>query len=163
MVQPRYDHSAVNCYATGCAGRIRQYRERKDGRLNIMLTGLCRYRILEKEQQPDGYPVASVDWRGFENDFESERVDAVLIEKFKHNLRHYFERFEMQVDWEVLEKLPIEQVVNNLVLIVNLDRDSKQRLLEASTVAERLGLFSALLQGKQAPIRAASPQRGYVN
>ena len=121
--------------------------------------------VRHRQGQPVGrrLQAASVDWRGFENDFESERVDAVVIEKFKHNLRHYFERFEMQVDWEVLDKLPIEQVVNNLVLIVNLDRDSKQLLLEASTVAERLGLFSALLQGKQAPIRAASPQRGYVN
>lgn len=163
MVQPRQGDSTMDSHATGCAGRIRQYRERKDGRLNIMLTGLCRYRIVETKQQPDGYPVARVNWRGFENDFENESVDAVLVEKFKHDLRHYFERFEMQVDWEVLEKLPIEQVVNNLVLIVNLDRDSKQLLLEAATVAERLSLFSALLQGKQAPIRAATPQRGYVN
>ena len=163
MVQPRHNDPAVDSYATGCAGRIRQYRERKDGRLNIMLTGLCRYRILEKEQQPDGYPVARVDWRGFENDFENELVDAMVTEKFKHDLRHYFERFEMQVDWEVLEKLPIEQVANNLVLILNLDRDSKQLLLEASTVAERLDLFSAFLRGKQAPIRAASPRLGYVN
>ena len=115
------------------------------------------------EQQPDGYPVARVDWRGFKNDFENEKVDAVVIEKFKHDLRNYFERFQMQVNWEVLEKLPIEQVVNNLVLVVNLDRDSKQLLLEATTVSERLRLFSALLQGKQGPIWAASPQRGYVN
>jgi len=163
MVQPRQDDSAVDSYAIGCAGRIRQYRERKDGRLNIMLTGLCRYRIVEQEQQPDGYPVATVDWRGFKNDLESERVDAVVVEKFKHDLRNYFERFQMQVDWEVLEKLPIEQVVNNLVLIVSLDRDSKQRLLETSTVAERLGLFSTLLQGKEDPIRTASPQRSYMN
>jgi Lon protease-like protein len=163
MVQPRHANSAVDSYSTGCAGRIRQYRERKDGRLNIMLTGLCRYRIVEKEQQPDGYPVARVDWRGFENDLENERVEAVVIENFKHDLRSYFERFQMQVDWEVLDKLPIEQVVNNLVLIVNLDRESKQLLLEACTVAERLRMFSALLKGKETPIQAASPQRGYVN
>ena len=163
VVQPRHGCSESDSYATGCAGRIRQYRERKDGRLNIMLTGLCRYTIVEKEQQPDGYPVARVDWRRFKNDFENERVDAAVIEKFKHDLRNYFKRFQMQVNWEVLEKLPIEQVVNNLVLIVNLDRDSKQLLLEAITVSERLGLFSALLQGKEGPILAASPQRGYVN
>ena len=163
VVQPQHECSASDSHPTGCAGRIRQYRERKDGRLNIMLTGLCRYRIVEMEQQPDGYPVARVDWRGFKNDLENEKVDAVVIEKFKHDLRNYFERFQMQVNWEVLEKLPIEQVVNNLVLVVNLDRDSKQLLLEATTVSERLRLFSALLQGKQGPIWAASPQRGYVN
>ena len=163
MVQPRDIDSVGDCHETGCAGRIRQYRERKDGRLNIMLTGLCRYRIVDKEQQPGGYHIASVDWRGFENDFENESVDTVVIEKFEHNLRNYFNRFQMQVDWEVLGKLPIEQVVNNLVLILNLDRDSKQLLLEASTVADRLDLFSALLRGKKDPIRAASAQPGYLN
>ena len=163
MVQPRRENSAVNSYSTGCAGRIRQYRERKDGRLNIMLTGLCRYRIVEEEQQPGGYPVARVDWRGFENDFENEMVETVVIEKFQHDLRSYFERFQMQVDWKVLDKLPIEQVVNNLVLIVNLDRESKQLLLEAPTVADRLRLFSVLLQSKEAPIQTASSQSAYVN
>ena len=163
MVQPRRGNPEVNSFLTGCAGRIRQYRERKDGRLNIMLTGLCRYRIVEEEQQPDGYPVASVDWRGFENDFENETVETVVIENFHHDLRSYFERFQMQVDWKVLDKLPIEQVVNNLVLIVNLDRESKQLLLEALTVADRLRLFSVLLQRKEAPIQTASSQSAYVN
>ena len=46
MVQPRRNNPEQRIYQTGCAGRIRQYRERKDGRLNIMLTGVCRYRII---------------------------------------------------------------------------------------------------------------------
>ncbi len=153
MVQPRRNNPEQKTYQTGCAGRIRQYRERKDGRLNIMLTGVCRYRIIEELPHKDGYNLARVDWSGFENDYETEVVESEVVEAFKDNLRHYFERNSMKVDWDVLDKLPIEQVVNNLVLVLDLDIDSKQRLLESPTVSHRLELFSNLIDKKVVSIR----------
>ena len=154
MVQPQRNKPEKKTYRIGCAGRIRQYRERKDGRLNIMLTGVCRYKIVEQTPHIDGYTIARVDWSGFENDYETEVVESEVIEGFKENLRHYFERNSMKVDWEVLDKLPIEQVVNNLVLVLDLDIDSKQRLLESPTVSHRLELFSNLTDKKVVSIRA---------
>ena len=154
MVQPQRNKPEQKTYQIGCAGRIRQYRERKDGRLNIMLTGVCRYKIVEQTPHIDGYTIARVDWSGFENDYETEVVESEVIEGFKENLRHYFERNSMKVDWEVLDKLPIEQVVNNLVLVLDLDIDSKQRLLESPTVSHRLELFSNLTDKKVVSIRA---------
>ncbi len=79
------------------------------------------------------------------------------------DLRRYFDRFGMQVDWKVLQELPLEQVVNNLVLAVNLDVDSKQQLLEAATVSRRLEVFSELLNEKADPIRVPSPNRELAN
>jgi Lon protease-like protein len=156
MVQPRRNNPEAKIYETGCAGRIRQYRERKDGRLNVMLTGVCRYRIVEELPQKDGYTLARVEWSGFENDYETEAVEPTVIEGFKQNLRDYFDRNRMQVDWEVLDKLPIEQLVNNLVLVLDLDIDSKQRLLESPTVSHRLELFSNLIDKKVVSLRAQS-------
>ncbi len=163
MVQPEHNNPERSTYQTGCAGRIRQYRERKDGKLNIMLTGICRYSIVEQVRQKEGYTVARVDWTGFENDYETEDVELLIIKDFKETLRSYFDRHNMQVDWEVLDKLPIEQVVNNLVLVMNLDIDSKQRLLESPTVTERLGLFSRLLTEKENPILVSTPDSKLVN
>jgi len=154
MVQPQRNNPEWNTYQTGCAGRIRQYRERKDGRLNVMLTGICRYKIIEKEPQKEGYTLARVDWRDFEHDYQTEDVESTNIESFQATLRHYFDRHNMQVDWEVLDKLPIEQVANNLILVLNLDIDSKQQLLESPTVKQRLALFSKLLENKADPILA---------
>jgi hypothetical protein len=156
MVQPRRNSPDEKVYQTGCAGRVRQYRERKDGRLNVMLTGVCRYRIVEELPQKDGYTLARVEWSGFENDYETEAVEPTVIEGFKQNLRDYFDRNRMQVDWEVLDKLPIEQLVNNLVLVLDLDIDSKQRLLESPTVSHRLELFSNLIDKKVVSLRAQS-------
>ncbi len=163
MMQPRRNNSEQEIYQIGCAGRIRQYRERKDGRLNIMLTGVCRYKIVEEVRHRDGYAIATVDWSGFENDYETEHVEPTVIDGFKETLRNYFDRHSMQVDWKVLNELPIEQVVNNLVLVVNLDVDSKQRLLESHTVSKRLGLFTRLLQEKVDPILAPPPGSELAN
>ena len=163
MVQPEFNEPIGSIYQIGCAGRIRQYRERKDGKLNIMLTGVCRYNIVEQVRQKDGYTIALVDWTGFENDYETEDVELPIIKDFKETLRIYFDRHTMQVDWKVLNKLPIEQVVNNLILVMNLDIESKQRLLEAPTVTQRLGLFSKLLAEKESPILVSTPESKRVN
>lgn len=158
MVQPQRNNPERNIYQTGCAGRIRQYRERKDGRLNIMLTGICRYKIVEEIPQKDGYTLAKVDWSDFENDYQTEDIESTIIDGFKKTLRNYFDRHNMQVDWKVLENAPIEQVVNNLILVINLDIDSKQQLLESPTVRQRMDLFSTLLENKSDPILASAPK-----
>jgi Lon protease-like protein len=69
----------------------------------------------------------------------------------------------MQVDWKVLDELPIEQVVNNLVLILNLSIPGKQRLLESPTVDDRLELFSQLLEEIPAPILGSQGEGNLVN
>ncbi len=163
MVQPKDNKQQNSLYKTGCAGRIRQYRERKDGRLNIMLTGICRYKITKELPLKNGYRMARVDWSMYKNDYETEEVDTRVVNDFKAVLRNYFDRHKMQVDWKVLDKLPIEEVVNNLVLVMNLNIESKQRLLESSTVTERLRLFSDLLEQKADPILASSAESKLVN
>jgi Lon protease-like protein len=160
MVQPQ---GTGGIYQTGCAGRIRQYRERSDGRLNIMLTGLCRYKIIEELAPKNGYRVARVDWSGFEHDYDTENVDNQIIENFRIVLRSYFERHNMQVDWQALDKLHIENVVNNLVLILNLSIDNKQQLLESPTLKQRLELFAELLEEKSAPIVVTATASKLVN
>lgn len=144
-------------YQTGCAGRIRQYRERKDGRLNVMLTGLCRFKITEQIPHQDGYLTGNVDWCDFENDYSSEPVNQMIIDTFKTSLRNYFIRHNMQVDWDTLNKQDAERMINNLVLIINLDTDSKQKLLEAPTLTARTILFTELLENKTDPILATAP------
>ena len=163
MVQPQHNNPASDIYNTGCAGRIRQYRERKDGKLNIMLTGICRYKIIEELPMKNGYRRVMADWSNFKQDYETEEVAFQKIDFFKASLRNYFDRHRMQVDWKVLDELPIEQVVNNLVLILNLGIHSKQLLLESPAVANRLELFSQLLEEIPAPILGTQHEGSRVN
>lgn len=161
LVQPK--GSAGELYPVGCAGRIRQYRERKDGRLNIMLTGLCRYRILEELPATSGYRRARVDWQAYRNDYLSEDVLPEVIAEFRESLKNYFDAHNMQADWKVLDKLHIEQVVNNLVLVMNLDVASKQELLESPDVQQRVTLFTRMLDETDSPVLAPNPQGARLN
>lgn len=163
IVQRQDNNPESNIYYIGCAGRIRQYRERSDGRLNVMLTGVCRYKIVEELPPKNGYRIARIDWNDYKNDYETEDVDTPLIDDFKARLRNYFERHNMQVDWKVLDERHIEEVVSNLILVINLNISSKQRLLESPTVTQRLQLFSELLEEKPNPILVRAPDGKFVN
>ena len=128
-----------------------------------MLTGICRYNIINELPVKKGYRRVIADWSDYKQDYETEQVAAEKIDFFKASLRHYFDRHRMQVDWKVLDELPIEQVVNNLVLILNLSIPGKQRLLESPTVDDRLELFSQLLEGIPAPILVSQGEGNLVN
>lgn len=149
MVQPQ---AAGGVHGIGCAGRIRQYRERKDGRLNVMLSGICRYRIERDWLEEPGFRCAAVNWQAFAQDYQTAVVEAHKINRFKERLKHYFETHRMQVDWPLLEKQEIEKVVNNLVLIMHFNRAQKQQLLEAQTVTQRMSVFEDCLEAIPTPI-----------
>ena len=163
IAQLRANGVEHSVYRTGCAGRIRQYRERKDGRLNLMLSGICRFRIVEERTTQAGYRIAEVDWRDFRNDFGTEDVEKPKIDDFKARLRRYFDAHNMQVDWKILSERHIEEVVNNLVLVINLDVEEKQRLLETPTVAKRLEVFADILDRKTSPVLTPTPAPVVVN
>src|SRR5690349_15018058 len=64
MVQPDYDRDAKtgavpgaepSIYSVGCAGRIASFEETEDGRLLIMLKGLCRFSIVNELEGRKGY------------------------------------------------------------------------------------------------------------
>lgn len=163
IVQRRGVGGDDSSYRTGCAGRIRQYRERKDGSLNLMLSGICRFRVEDVVITASGFRKASVDWRGFENDMQTLDVDRQGIDSFEASLRRYFASHNMQVDWKTLNGRHIEEVVNNLVLVINLDAAEKQRLLESPSLSERMTAFAGMLDAKTNPIAMPTPPQPVVN
>lgn len=163
VVQPNPEAGEAGIYRVGCAGRIRQYRERKDGRINVMLTGFCRFDITAELPADRGYRRAAVDWGRFALDYQTLDVAQTLVDTVMANLRDYFQRHQMQVDWEALNKAHIEEVVNNLVLVMNFTVAEKQLLLEALTVEDRLHVFNELLTSKGSPIWTGSSPAGALN
>ncbi len=57
MVQPVHpedeDAALPAVYNNGCAGRITSFEETDDGRMLIILTGLCRFTILDERAMTD--------------------------------------------------------------------------------------------------------------
>ena len=148
MIQPRDESSRPELYSTGCAGRIYRYLETDDGRLEVVLRGVCRFKVLEELQTTRGYRLVMPDWSGFAKDFEEamepEKLDRT---QFHSALKTYLESKQMQADWKTLDKLGSEELVNNLVSVLPLSVADKQILLEADTLPQRLRAFTAVLEG----------------
>ena len=148
MIQPRDDSKKPDLFQVGCAGRITRYHETMDGRLEIVLTGLCRFRIDEELSTTRGYRLVKPDWSEFAVDFASvEEPEEVDKSQFDTAFKTYLEHNEMQADWKTLEKLTNEELINNLVGVLPLSDADKQMLIEADTLAHRLRAFTAILEG----------------
>lgn len=48
MIQPRGDGAAPPLYDMGCVGHIGEFEALEDGRFNIILTGVARFRVLRE-------------------------------------------------------------------------------------------------------------------
>ena len=145
MIQPVDDQRVPKLYPIGCAGRITRYAETADGRLEIVLSGVCRFRIVDEMRTTRGYRLVRPDWSPFAGDYHPIPVPGHAIEQFHCALKGYFERVGMNPDWKVLVALSAEQLASNLVAALPLDVAEKQLLLEATDLPERLALFTSLL------------------
>lgn len=148
MIQPRDDSSKPELYRVGCAGRITRYHESLDGRLEIVLTGLCRFRVADELSTTRGYRLVRPDWSEFSVDFDdTEEPGEIDKARFENAFKTYLEHIEMQADWSTLEKLSSEELINNMVGVLPLSDADKQMLIEASTMADRWQAFTAILEG----------------
>ena len=61
-------------YAVGTAGRIVSLSETQDGRLLIVLSGVCRYRLSGEIPTTRGYRRATVDWEPYRIDYDADQT-----------------------------------------------------------------------------------------
>ncbi len=149
MIQPRDDSDKPELFQVGCAGRITRYEETPDGRLEIVLTGLSRFRVIEELSTTRGYRLVKPDWSGFAADFaEAEEPGTQEKTEFNSALKGYLDKKEMQADWKWLVKMSSEQLTNSLVSVLPLSDTDKQLLIETDTLAHRMRAFTAILEGE---------------
>ena len=88
------------------------------------------------------------DWTGYEQDLEDHEVSRGRAAEFNLALKRYFERHDMQADWDMLDKLSAEALSSSLAGALNLSAADRQLLLQAVTVEDRLNVFAAILDGE---------------
>jgi len=143
MVQPREEGSL---YTIGCAGRITSYNETTDGRYEIVLHGICRFKTVSELDQIDGYRRARVAWSGFHHDMEPIGCLDMDRAKLTGLLKNYFQQHGMTCSWTAVESASDEKLITSLAMICPLQPKEKQALLEAGCCKERAQLFITLLE-----------------
>lgn len=154
MVQPKPEPKTMrgantpNVYEIGCAGRITDYSETQDGRLEIVLTGLCRFTLQDELSSIRGYRVIVPNWSAFSGDYNLiVEPNQPIIDAFTNALRHFLNGHDMPADWELFSKLSTASLVSSLMNVLPIDVAERQLLLEADTLESRLRAFTAILAG----------------
>ena len=149
MIQPAHGSGvpAAALCRSGCAGRITQYRETADGRIELVLTGACRFDAGEELPTTRGYRMLVPDWSRFAADCADtadERIPG--HERLLAAVHAYFRAKDLQADWDRLERLGARRLLNSLTCVLPLDNTDRQALLETVDDGERARLFVRLLE-----------------
>lgn len=148
MVQPElstWDEEDPELYKTGTAGRITFFNENSDGRLMIVLTGVCRFDIAEELPTRQGYRRAQADWSRFRCDKDELTVSDGEREFFLQQLRDYCVHKRLEIEWPLLENVSPVALVNRLTCVLPLEVAERQLLVEAVTLPERLDILATLM------------------
>ena len=158
MIQPKDDEEPPALFDIGCLGRISACDELDDGRFNIVLEGLSRFRIAREATVSTPYRQVDADRAGF--DEENETVLGITQRaEIEQEARTYADSLGYLVDWNSVGRLDDEMLVNGISQIAPLDVGSKQALLEARDLPMRADLLVQFMQfQRMAPGGADGPQ-----
>jgi Lon protease-like protein len=165
MVQPRDGEGPDDApgappalFEIGCIGRIGSCEELDDGRFNIVLEGLSRFRIAREARVDTPYRQVDADRTGFEED-DDQVLDLASRAEVEREARRYADALGYRVEWESVARLDDELLVNGIAQIAPLDVGSKQALIEARDIAERADLLVQFMQfQRMAPGGADGPE-----
>jgi Lon protease-like protein len=147
-------------YAVGCAGLITDHQRLSDGRYNVVLRGVKRFRV-EGESAPDRerlYRLADVRWLD-DPDGGSADGRAELREGVLGHLRRLARRSQSAEEVSLIElgELDDGAFINTLCQALGLPPEEKQGLLEAASLTERLTQLEGLLAFHLAGLESSGP------
>jgi Lon protease-like protein len=144
LLDPTEVERAPEIYGVGCVGRIDRWEAQPDGRYEIVLRGICRFRIREELPERRGYRQVSAGYAEFLADL-TEPQHLVDPSQMLASLRAFGQKHELEFDFDLLGALPGISLLNGLAVALPFRPEEKQALLEAETPAERERLLLTLM------------------
>jgi Lon protease-like protein len=142
-------------YTVGCAGRLERCEPQPDGRYEIVLRGICRFRVREELPLLRGYRRVAADYGEFGADL-AEPESLVEPSRLLAAVRSFGAANGLEFDHDLLAALPGISLLNGLAVALPFRPEEKQALLEASRPAEREELLLALMGMGLEPAAAGS-------
>ena len=142
MIQPK---QKSKLYDIGCIGKIVQFSEIEENKFFIELKGICRYKIINHTLSERKYRIAEVSYEEYSTDLNSKNTE-IDKHQFLKPMKKYFDSKNIQTDWKIIDRAPIEVLVNSLAQSCPFTSIEKQALLEAKDIASRLNLMITLFE-----------------
>ncbi len=159
MIQPKDNRDPPSLFAVGCLGRIASAEQLDDGRFNIVLEGLTRFRIASEAQVATPYRQVDADPAELNPEADPDPLGIAQRAELEQEARAYADSLGYWVDWTAVSRLDDEMLVNGIAQIAPLDIGSKQALLEAADLATRADLLVQFMQfQRMAPGGADGPE-----
>ncbi|HEY0315005.1 MAG TPA: LON peptidase substrate-binding domain-containing protein [Sphingomonas sp.] len=148
MIQPRDDDSLKPVlFDVGCVGRIADVEALPDGRYNIVLEGLTRFRLVRELDVSTAFRQIEADCGPYAQDLEeSPPLALILRADVEREARRFAEARGYAIDWEAVARLDDESLVNAVAQIAPFDIAAKQAVLEAGDIATRADLVAQFLR-----------------
>ena len=132
-------------FKIGCVGKIVSFAETRDGRIQLVLDGLCRFGIGGDFGLRNGYRRVSADYSQFQQDMEdpTQKVDRDV---FRSLLERYFKSKQISVDWDMVDRLEDNFLIANLGMMCPFNAQEKQALLEARDRVHMTEIMMSLME-----------------
>ena len=114
--------------------------------LRITLEGMCRFEVMKELDIATPYRQVTANYQRFKHDLEPVHRNCVDREALHEALHHFLEFEDGASDWQTLDHLEDDSLVNSLSMICPFSPVEKQALLEAADIATRSHLLISLLQ-----------------
>ncbi|HYG65166.1 MAG TPA: LON peptidase substrate-binding domain-containing protein [Thermoanaerobaculia bacterium] len=131
-------------YPVGCLGRMERCEPQPDGRYEIVLRGICRFRIREELPLHRGYRRVRADTAEFAADL-NEPASALDPSRLLAAVRTFGASNGLDFDLDLLSAIPGVSLLNGLSVALPFRPAEKQALLEAGGPEERERLLLALM------------------
>lgn len=131
----------------GTLGRLTHFQQVDEARYVIALTGLTRFRIVEETTSMTPFRQFRIDTSEFVEDLVSGRGERdVDRDAFITTLRNYADFADLELDWDDVENMPLEDLVNSCVMASPYGPRERQALLETATLRDRAEMLTALAE-----------------
>jgi len=143
MIQPQRPVEGSPLYTVGCVGRIGEIEAMDDGRYNLILEGVSRFRLIRELDVATAFRQVEGD---LIEDDPHETLSHAQRAGFEREARSFADTQGYRVDWDSVERLDDQSLINGVSQIAPFDPASKQALLEASNLSARCELLVQLMQ-----------------
>ncbi len=143
MIQPERPEEGAPLFRIGCIGKIGDVETTEDGRFDIVLEGLSRFRVVKELDVTTQY--RQVEGELIE-DPQHQALTAVARADFEREARRFADAQGYSVDWGSVSQLDDETLIDGVSQIAPFDHASKQALLEADDLKARCELLVQLMQ-----------------
>ena len=142
IIQPKNNNNEL--FQMGCIGKITSYIETPDYRLVLNLEGICRFVLLDRNLNTNGYYQATIDCKDYLEDLNNIEPNfdrTSLIQKYTN----FFRMKKLDIDKDVLSETSNLQLLSTLAMLAPFNKIDKQAILESPNISSRINTINSIL------------------